>query len=165
MNREMIVRSTATSSSAVGLKDNSGVGRETTSEAGDAGPLCPPSSEPLQDARTAGPPAASLSPSGGSCRGRRGAHVHRPRVLGRSSPPVPPESLHPSVSVLVRRVVDVHHPHPFLLRCLLGCRGFSAQCRLHVGPPFGRDEGPHQLEGGLHGVAVADGCVFIDEGL
>src|ERR1700754_4786029 len=71
----------------------------TTSEAGDAAPpprpLCPPYSRPLQHARTAGTPAASLSPSGGSCRGRRGAHVHRPTVPGRLSPPVPHESLRP----------------------------------------------------------------------
>jgi len=42
-----------------------------------------------------GPPAASLSPSRGSYRGRRDARVHRRRVPGRSSPPVPHESLHP----------------------------------------------------------------------
>src|SRR6478672_12877368 len=65
----------------------------TTSEAGDAGPpprpLCAPSSWLPLYARTAGPPAASLSPSGGSCRGRRDARLHRPKVPGRSSPPVP----------------------------------------------------------------------------
>jgi len=45
-----------------------------------------------------------------------------------------------SVSVLVRGVVDGHHAHPFnRLRCLLGYRGFSAEGRLHVGPPFCRD--------------------------
>ena len=72
---------------------------ETTSEAGDAaptpGPLCPSSSGPPQHARTAGLPAASLSPSGGSCRGRRGARVHRPRVPRLSWPPVPHVSFSP----------------------------------------------------------------------
>src|SRR6476661_10879832 len=60
---------------------------ETTSEAGDAapppGPPCPPPSGPPQHATTAGPPAASLSPSGGSCRGRRNARVQRPTARGR----------------------------------------------------------------------------------
>src|SRR6185295_19418798 len=155
--------------------------------------------------RTAGPPAASLSPSGGSCRGRRGAHVHRPTAPGRSSPPVRHETLHPSVitprkccgqwpsvAVLVRAVVDRHHAHPVnRLRSLPGGRGFTAQGRLHLGPPFGGEEGPHhlddaahvgqhagavhgalvlagdlvELEGGFHGVAVTDGSVLIDKGL
>jgi hypothetical protein len=59
--------------------------------------------------------------------------LHRPRVPGWSSPPVPQDSLHPSVVVLVRGVVDVHHPHPVIrLRSLLGGRGFAAQGCLHV---------------------------------
>src|ERR1700730_12253614 len=62
-------------------------------------PLCPPSSVPPHHATTAGPPAASRSPSRGSCTGRRDARVHRPKVPGRSSPPVPRESLHPSATI------------------------------------------------------------------
>jgi hypothetical protein len=48
----------------------------------------------------AGQPDVSLSPSGGSYRGRRDVRVHRPKALGRSSPPVPHESFHPSVPTL-----------------------------------------------------------------
>ena len=56
------------------------------------------------------------------------------------SPIGTPKSRHPVVSlvILIRAVVDGHHAHPFnRLRCLLGYRGFSAQGRLHLGPPFG----------------------------
>ena len=47
--------------------------------------------------KTARPAAASLSPSRGSYRGRSDVRVHRPIAPGRSWPPVPCESFHPSV--------------------------------------------------------------------
>jgi hypothetical protein len=65
--------------------------------------------------KTARPAAASLSPSRGSYRGRRDVRVHRPIAPGRSSLPVPRESIHPSVPTLRNLAA-------FPLRGLRSCR-------------------------------------------